>query len=274
MAVVISQNVVLSALTGSGAGRPLIGWRNFITSWSVVADYEDQFFPAVNLANPSTASQWRSTSLDVQYITVNISPSDEIDYVGLARHNLGSSQAQISIEAKTAAAPAVWTEIFTTSTLSGDEPAILRFDPVAAQEVRIKITPSLAIPRLSVLYVGKLTTMQRGMAQEVAALPYAYDTDVVTGMAESGDFLGRIVTGQSKSMDYTFEHVNYDWFHAELGPFAKAALVTPFFYAWLPKSYPNEVGYGWLNSDIRPVAFRYEFEHVVTFTLNIGAIAV
>lgn len=73
--------------------------------------------------------------------------------------------------------------------------------------------------------------MQRGIAQEVVPLHFAYETDVATGRAESGDFLGRIITDQSKSVSYTFEMVDYSWFKRELGDFAKTSLTQPFFFS-------------------------------------------
>lgn len=274
MAVVISQNVVMSELLHGGSGRPIIGWHNLATRGSLTATSENQYYPVSNLSNPSTASQWRSDTTADQYVTVAITSPIQIDYVGIARHNFYTAGSTVSLEVRTVDNPASWSEVFTPATLGSNDPAILRFDPVAVTEIRIRIQNSTENPRIGVLYVGKLTVMQYGMAQEVAALPYAYETDVVTGQAESGDFLGRIVTGQSKDMQYTFEYIEYDWYHENLKAFTKAALITPFFFAWLPKAYPDEVGFGWLQQDVRPIASRFESEYVVSFTLDIGAIAV
>lgn len=69
----------------------------------------------------------------------------------------------------------------------------MRFELVIALEVAVQIKPAFSLPRNGVLYAGRLTVMQHGIAQGLTALPYAYDTEVVTGQAEGGDYLGRIV---------------------------------------------------------------------------------
>lgn len=274
MSVVISKNVVMSQLVNGGAGKPVIGWHNLVTRTNITADHADQYFPVVNLSNPSTASQWRSTSLVAQSIRVAITSTEPIDYVGIARHNLGTDGALIVVEAKTVDAPSVWTVVFDGAVLPNDGPAILRFDPVVVTEVSINITPVATPPRIGVLYVGRLTVMQEGMQQDVAPIPYAFNDDIVTGQAESGDYLGRIVTRQSRYVEYTFLYVQYDWFKRELGKFMEKQRTTPFFFAWLPREYPDEVGFGWLDADVDIRAFRHEFDFVVNFTLQIGAIAV
>lgn len=274
MSVVISQNVVMSGLKYGGSNAPVIGWYNLVSRTNVNADYADQYFPVSNLGNPSTASQWRSTSTAMQKITVAINATAPIDYVGIARHNLGSDGATVSVHVKSVDSPSIWTDVFSGAILPNNKPAILRFDPVVAIEVKVTIVPISSAPRIGVLYVGKLTVMPVGMQQEPVALPYANDDEIVTGQAESGDYLGRIVTRQSLSLEYEFLGVEYDWYHANMGPFTKSALTTPFFFAWLPKVYPDECGFGWLNSDVRPVALYYHSSYVVNFSLNIGALAV
>lgn len=273
MAVVISPNVTLGSLVRGGGNKPIIGWHNLVTRMGVAADYSDPFFPVSNLGNPSTASQWRSTSTDPQAITVTITGADLIDYVAIARHNLGSDGAVVSVEAVTADNPGVSTVLFTGVVLANNRPAILRFDPVSVSSITLKIVPAASPPRIGVLYVGKLTVMPGSMMQEPVALPYANDDDVVTGLAESGDFLGRIITKRSLSLSYEFAHVDYDWFHSNMGPFVRHGLVTPFFFAWLPRLYPDECGYGWLEDDVRPTAVNHG-QIFLDFTLNIRALAV
>lgn len=271
MSVVISQNVVMSSLVNGGSGKPVIGWRNVINRNNITAQFEDQYWPAVNLSNPSTAQQWRSTSTASQTITIATQSNEAIDYVGIARHNLGTDGANISV---TAVVEGVVQTVFTGAVLPNNAPSILRFDPVYASSIVIRIVPVVAAPRIGVLYVGRLTVMQEGMQQDVAPIPYAFDDDIVTGQAESGDYLGRIVTRQSKYVEYTFLYCQYDWFKQELGQFMEKQRTTPFFFAWLPKDYPDECGFGWLEENVDVRAFRHEFDFVVNFTLQIGAIAI
>lgn len=274
MAIIINQKMVLSAKQGALSGKPLIGWRNYVNYSNITAEYEDPFYPVTNLGNAATNSEWRSTSTDEQTIEVEVGGGLIVDYIGIARHNLGSSGTVIYIDALIAGEGTDnWTRIFDGQILGRDTPAVLRFDELYPVRIRITLVPDGVIPKVAVLYIGKLTVMEKGMLQDVTPILYSNRTDIVTGRSESGDFLGRVITDQTKEVNYSFENVSYDWFKQEMGEFAETSMTTPFFFAWLPKSFPEEVGYGWLNTDLNPSAFHYTGGYTVNFSLDITAIA-
>lgn len=274
MAIILNQKMVLSAKQGSSSGKPLIGWRNYVGFGNITAEYEDPFYPVTNLGNSATNSEWRSTSADEQTIEVEIGGGLIVDYIALARHNLGSSGTIVYIDALIAGEDQTdWLRIFDGQILGSDRPAILRFEELYPTRIRVTLVPDGIIPRIAVFYIGKLTVMEKGMLQDVTPILYANRTDVVTGRSESGDFLGRIITDQTKEVSYSFESVNYDWFKQEMGEFAEASMTRPFFFAWLPAIFPEEVGYGWLNNDLNPAAFHYTGGIHVNFSLDITAIA-
>ncbi|QYM73368.1 hypothetical protein K1X45_02700 [Pseudochrobactrum sp. Wa41.01b-1] len=96
MSVVISQNIALMRLEGGGTNKPLIGWHNLVQRNNIRADIEDQYFPAINLANPSTAQQWRSTATTEQSLYVLVQSTVPVDYIGLARHSFPKSSPVIA----------------------------------------------------------------------------------------------------------------------------------------------------------------------------------
>lgn len=266
--------MVVTAAQSGTSGKPWFAWRNYVTRGNVVAQFENPLFPASNLGNTNTALSWRSTSTAEQAIDVELGGSAPIDYIAVARHNLGSTFCEISVEALISGLEGEgYVELINGQYLGSDEPVIIRFGEIYPTRIRVKLKPQEAPPQVAILYVGKLTVMQRGIAQEVTPLHFAYRTEVATGRAESGDFLGRIITDQSKNVSYTFEMVDYSWFKREFGEFAKTSLTQPFFFSWLPKLYPDEVGFGWLDSDINPDAAHYTGGIQVSFTLDISTIA-
>lgn len=273
MAVILNKNMVLTAKSSALGSKPILGWRNYVNYSNVTAQYEDPFYPATNLGNPATNSEWRSTSMDEQTLEVEIGGGLLVDYIAVARHNLGSSGAIIYIDALIAGDADEWVRIFDGQILGDNRPAILRFQELYPERIRVTLVPDEAPPRIAVFYIGKLTVMERGMLQDVTPILYANRTDVVTGRSESGDFIGRIITDQTKEVSYSFESVGYDWFKEEMGEFAEASMTTPFFFAWLPAIFPDEVGYGWLNNDLNPAAFHYVGGIHINFELNITAIA-
>ncbi len=185
-----------------------------------------------------------------------------VDYVGIARHNLGASGAVVWIT------DADSNVVFDEHILANDGPQILRFDPVAGV-----LTIHISSPAyIGVLYMGSLTVMPP-MLQDHVPVEYADNTEVVSGIAESGDFLGRIVINETKNSDMRFMEVDYGWFEEQMGPFVQAARTIPFFFSWVPRDRPRTAGFGWLSSDIRPRVFRHVPDTLVCdFDIQFGAL--
>lgn len=274
MAVVISQALVLSAALSPGSpDAPLIGWHNVVTAIGITADEEDADHPATNLANPSTALRWQGETTSEQYLTFAISGTDPIDYVGLARHNLGSGQIAVSVEIPDPEEPSEWIEIVEERLLARDDPAVLRFEPVHTTQIRLRLQPDTVAPRIAVVHVGKLLRLQRGLQPGLVPPTWAPADEVVDAVSESGDYLGSIVLRQSLATSVSIQWLDYDWWLANMREFyAHARARRPFFFAWLPASYPDEVGYAWSTADMRPEA--HNLSHGIAVHLNLSMRAV
>lgn len=274
MPVVISSALVLSAVVGAdNPDAPLIGWQNLVTVGGVAADEEDANFPASNLANPSTALRWQSETTDEQYVTITLSGTDPVDYVGIARHNLGSGQVTVSIEVPDDD-PGEWVEVAGELIPAGDQPLVLQFDEVQPAQIRIRLQPGVVIPRMAVVYVGKLLRLPVGVQPGLIPLTWAASDDVVAAESDAGDYLGQIVIRQSLSTSVQVQWLKYDWWNANMPGFIEHARQRkPFFFAWLPASYPNDVGYAWIQSDIRPEAHNSREGYRVHMTLDLKAVA-
>lgn len=258
MSVVIGSGVVLTdATNGINGDNPIIGYENLITISNVSADSADVNFPASNLANNSTRLKWlgEASSAD-QYIVVNLSGNtEEIDYLAIARHNMGSGLFPVSVEVLTDAAesPTLWTEVVADVILPNDGPAIFRFDPVVAEAIRFRMQPSSLDldPTIAVMYVGKLLVMQRRLYVGHEPATYGRVTKVTNGRSESGNFLGRIVLNEQVRSSAAFNNLTPSWWRTYLDPFLIAGKEQPFFFAWRPSSYPRECGFMWLTNDPR-----------------------
>lgn len=237
------------------ADLPIIGWHNLVTSTNVAATSADVNHPASNLGNPATHLYWLadddvSPPNDDQYLTVTTNFSGEIDYVAIAGHNLGSAQGLVSVEGFIAAA---WQEIVAPSLLAGDGPALFRFTAQVLPQVRLRLQPGNADPRVAVLYAGKLLVMQTGLYAGHTPMPHARKVKTVDGVSESGKFLGQIVTRETRQNAAKFQLLTPDWYRTNFDPFLAQAKGVPFFFAWRPDTYPDEVGYCWLTNDPEPV---------------------
>lgn len=247
--IVISLNYVLSVIPEIDPDLPALGYRNVVTPSTIVADTQDVNFPASNLANPATNLEWRAADDSEQYLTVTISDPEDIDYVGIARHNFGSAEIAVSIEEFVGGD---WQELVEDIMPADDSPLMFRFVPHSCAQIRIRMREGIAPPRAAVVYVGKLLDLERRIWVGHTPLPHARKLNLVSGISESGNFLGSILLGESRSTTVSLSLLSPEWRRANLEPFIKTR-PAPFFFAWRPQSYPREVGYCWITNDPMPV---------------------
>jgi hypothetical protein len=260
--LVLSSNLVLSEAEALPEGTPLILWDNIVTSANISADNEADGYPVTNLANPATSQEWRAgstdspSSADVE-ITVTTGSADDVDAVGIARHNFGSEAIAVEVGYYDTSSPPVWVSLAGPQIPPNDEPLLLWFTAQPLSHVVVRLYEGDDFARAAVLYVGKLLKMQRGVDidKDIAVPRFSRRTEFVTGKSERGDYLGRIVTSQwIDSVEHTFSHLDPDWYRAYADPFVRAAQQdVPFFYAFAPDDYPYEVAFVWLQDDPIPL---------------------
>lgn len=268
--LVISGAYVLSAAAAVDPDRPLVGWRNVVTANNIVADTHDPNYPASNLGNPATHSQaeWRAADTTEQYITVTTGEVDPIDYVGIARHNFGTAEIVVSIEAFI---DGDWEEIVEEVMLPDDGPAMFRFVPQSLEQIRIRLQEGSAPARAAVVYVGKLLVFERKIWVGHTPMPHGRKASVTSGRSETGNFLGRIVLGEWRESTIPLSLITPDWHRAYMNPFLAQWKNITFFFAWRPATYPLEVGYGWFTDDPAPVPVGPS--NLLAFDLKVSGIA-
>ena len=273
MSVVISSSLTLSgSISGGGivnADNPLIGYENLATPSNLTTTTEDAGFPAINLANPATHLRWQGTSIVTdEYITIAAETAELLDYIGIAGHNFWSVQIPVSIEVLISTGPDVWAEIVSPLIPPNDGPLLFRFTPQAITSIRVRLQPGLAAPRAAVVYLGKLLVLQRRLYVGHIPMPYGRSLSTANPRSISGAFLGRIVLSEKTGTAIELQNLTASWYRIYMEPFLIAAKEVPFFFAWRPGSYPNEVGYGWLSGDPKPVNQRNNGMMQVTLDLE------
>lgn len=243
---------------------PIIFWHNVVTTTNISTDSQDPDHPVTNLANPSLALKWRQDYTDSpvampDYITVNITGLGPINYIAIAGHNLGSINATVAVEGTgSGASPSHQdspdeAEYITGYQPTDDSPIIFMFEEVETFMVRLRIeSPGATAAEIGVMYVGKATVLAEGIQADHTPLPLAHMRDTVSGQSENGTFLGRIVTRQWAESSATIANIEADWVRDELMPFLDFAAEYPFFWAWQPETYPEEVAFAWLSENPRP----------------------
>lgn len=262
MSVIISPNLVIPASDFNLNGNsPIIGYQNAVSDAVLSATTEDPDFPASNLANPYTHLRWKAgagSPSTEEYITAIFDAPTDIDYVGIAKHNFGSSVATISIEVtpEEPQSPTDWNEVISERILSTDRPAIFRFTKQPVFGVRIRIQESQSVPIVSpflgVFYAGELLLLQRRIYVGHTPITLGRETKFQNQRSIAGDFIGRIIQNETARTSVEMQNLTPDWYRTYFDPFVLAAQTAPFFFAWRPSDYPDESGFCWLAEDPTP----------------------
>jgi hypothetical protein len=260
MSVVISGSLVLGdSQSGGGtinANNPIIGYQNLVTASNVSSTSSEAGFPATNLANPSTYLKWVGVVSDPvqdEYITLQLNTNEDVDYVGIAGHNFYTAQIAVSIEiVDESGSPTVWEELTSPVIPPNDGPLLFRFTPQGVVSIRIRMQPGNAAPQAAVVYSGALLVIQRRLYVGHTPITLGRKTKVTNGRSESGKFLGRIVLSEMTATKVDLQNLTPSWYRTYMDPFVLNSQEYPFFFAWRPSAYPNEVGYAWLTSDPNP----------------------
>lgn len=230
---------------------PLFGYRSVVTTANVTSGNAATGYPITNVANVSTASFWRASDTTQQYVTVTINPAQTVDYIAIARHNFATAGVAVSIETQIGSGDP-WVEKIAPSIPANNNAMIFRITAQSAYGVRIKLAAGTAAPEIGVVYVGQVLASTQRIYVGHSPITLNRQAEVVSGLSESGNYLGRIVTGSSLSTAVSLTHLEPDWYRANFDPFVKAAEAVPFFFAWRPYSYPNEVAFSWLTNNPQP----------------------
>lgn len=260
--IVFSSSLVASITPAQSTLWPLFGWHNLVTISNISADQETDGFQATNLANPQTNSLWKSGSTADQYVEVTLSGAEETDYVGVARHNWGSTRVRVSIEAILAEPGSDWEEVKGETYIGDDLPTMLLFDPNFYIGVRVKLQPESVAPQAAVLYVGKSMRMPTGIPPGHSPLLDALEVELSKPMSQNGEFIGDIVLSERLQSAVDFRLIDGDWYRTNMRPFLRQR--APFFFAWSPEMHPRECVFAKLSNDPKPVINQATGEMDVT----------
>lgn len=258
--IVISTSLVLSPSDDINGNNPAIGSHNVVTIDNIVASSENVLYPATNLANAITApgARWQANDDGDQTITISIADTP-VDYIGIARHNLGSNQRPVKVEGSMDGG-STWSELVQEILLPNDAPAMFRFELQSPSDVRFVIGESNFSggdpAEIATLYLGQLLIMQRRLYVGHVPITMGVTTRIANGRSEGGDFLGRIVLSEENSTTADFSNLTPSWVRTYLEPFLVRSREEPFFFAWRPEDYPLEVGFVQMTNDPRPVNQR------------------
>ena len=240
MAVVISNNMVLTTPIQSG-NAGVIGYQNILNVNNVTATSSLATNPITNVANPATAFTWEATSASTQTITINTA-GQEVDYIGIARHNLNQIGLTVSVKYNGIT--------IVPATSISDVQALLFLQNIAIPDtVEIIISGATVAPQIGVIYIGKSLRLERNIYVGHTPITYGRNRTSINGVSENGQYLGEIVVREMNMTQVSLQNLTPIWYRTMLDPFFKLSPRPPCFWAWRPETYPDEVGFAWIEGN-------------------------
>ena len=250
MAIVISPNLVGGERDILKSCTAIIGYRNHVSlNGSIItASSEADGFPASAVATPMTYERWLARSTDTNvWLKIDLGSQYDADYVGVGAHGLADGFATMDVHYSNDDVEWFYAGVASGATSSA---VMLLTGEVTARYWRFELSSPAEI---GVVYIGKMLMMPVQMYGGHSPITLSRQTDFMPNRSVTGQFLGRSVVRQGLASSYTFRHIPATWYRANFEPFVQAAIRNPFFIAWNPISFPDEVAYAWCNDDIAPI---------------------
>lgn len=196
-----------------------------------------------------TFEYWEPSVLPA-YWRVDFGQPVEIDYIALFGL-IGS--ARVAAEVSTSIDGVNFTT-FGNAVMPVDDAPLMFLDTLrVATSMQVYFTGAGVMPRLAVAYAGLTLAMQRAVYGGLTPLPLARKTMRHQHFSRGGQFLGQAYRRLGIATAIPWRNLTASWYRETFDPFVKLARQYPYFIAWRPETYPNEVGFVWTDDDITPV---------------------
>lgn len=261
MAIFISNMLYIASVAPAPfvvRNKPLIGWNSFYDVSGVSSPHTVDGFPVSSVWSGDTYTKWRSSSAgpgapESKYLIFEMADGDNIDYVGIAGHDMGTKGIGYFIQKSDDGS--TWVDI-TDERIPDDNSAIVEFfDSTDSAYFRIVFV----VPPLSEgvyvahVKIGRMLQLER--PRYVGDIPGGMDTQVekIASKSYSGQHLGSVLISQGNKFIITQENntptfvrssaLQNFFSHAHLLRKLSNGPTETFFYAWRPDDYPLEVQY-------------------------------
>jgi hypothetical protein len=233
--------------------NPHIGYQ----SW--VMDREDDDIsvsselstgPKDAILRPDTFEHWQGDALPAT-LTIDLGQARSVDYVGIAGHTIGTDDASVLVEYSSD--DINYTTFADSASPAGNTPLLFLDEEISRRYWRITLTGSGDVPKIAVIYIGQVLVMLRKIYGGHSPAVLSRDTLLYNNMSDGGQFLGQYVRRRGVNGAVNLTNLPASWYRENFDPFVKAARENPFFFAWRPIDWPDEIAFGWTDKNIQPV---------------------
>ncbi len=206
-----------------------------------------------NAAYALTPNTWERWIFDgTQSITITFASGQLIDSVGIGAAQLTGKNVLVEYSETDTS------EFIEMQTQEGKDGAMLfltdgydGYEGYLARRIRITATGSGA-GSIGVIYAGVALQVQQSIYGSVSPMTLSRTTQYENSRTESGEWIGRSIKSKGLTGSLKFDKLFEDWYRQYFDPFVSAIRYKPFFFAWRPDKFPDEVAYCWTTGDIKP----------------------
>ncbi len=275
MSIYISNALYISGGLGAdiNENNPIIGWHSVLTPSDIIATEYFSGKSAVNMWNPDTSSVWEGETVSdtpsvstTQYIELINSDNAPIDYIGVARHNLGTVGFTYTIQHSTNGGSS-WSNVTTPRVIGTDSAILDYFDQLLSGNFRIKLEKSasgfpaaIQGPIVAHIKMGVALILQRRIYAGHKP-PLVAKVRKISNGSESGQYLGAIITRSYHTSEIEQQNNSPSFVRTYIKPFLNHinghsvntnTAPCSFFFSWRPGDYPDEIVYGWTTDNVEP----------------------
>ncbi len=219
-------------------GIPIIGYANVFNDGNITVTHVNSNFPKENAIDWLTYSQYGIDATGTFYYKVHLGYADNVDYLGIASHNLGSKGATVTLQYYDGTA---WSDLHTAIAPTNDNVIFIKFTNVSDEDYRLEIVAPITGVRIGMLAAGSRLAMQRNM--RVGWAPQLFNNfDTRSNFSENNTLLGRSVITRLEDVMLEFPNLTEAWVRANWSAFVAHAKSKPFFFMWDSENNAGEVG--------------------------------
>lgn len=270
MSIYISNSLYINETLGDdfNANNPIVGYHSVLTPSDIYAS-ATSVRPARNAWTPDTALAWEGEAYQgvpatlIQYLTLENPNNEAVDYIGIARHNFGSSQLTFNIQYSESGG-ASWANVTSDRLVPTDDSILVYFDARNSGLFRIRIqkySSEIDAPIVGHVKLGTALVLQRRIYVGHRPATLSKKVKRQTYGSESGQYLGQVVTRSYYTSSIEQENNTPAFVRDNIVPFinhvngevvVEDTAPSTFFFAWRPSDYSDEVVYGWTRGNIEP----------------------
>lgn len=248
MSYIVDSISLFSAVAGE-VQDAFIGWHNLVPESTLSASSEDPDNPVRLLSNYFTFDSWKASGPGVQWVEIDLTRIQRVNYVGIAAHNFFNVEASWQFQYFDGA---TWQALTEERLMNDNRPILTRFDAVSAKQFRVLILNSVQPVYIGVLFIGRIMEFERGVYIGHEPASYNRVDNIVNSVSEGGQFIGRSTVSEGGRTSIDLDWLSPVYVRSVYVPFQLHARLKPFFFAWKPSTYQTEIIYGWSTSEPVP----------------------